>query len=60
MTRILKLKNDNGIHEYDINTLRAYYFETQRDGSMPFVLYFVEGGREIIENSNLTIQLIES
>ena len=60
MKRILRIETGSGNVDSDYDKLRAYYFETQHDGSIAFVIYPVDGGRYVVPNNeNLKIQLIE-
>lgn len=60
MKRTLRIETESGNVDFDYDKLRAYYFEAQRDGSIAFVIYPVDGGRYVFPNNgNLKIQLIE-
>ena len=60
MKRTLRIEQNDKNVDFDYDKLRAYYFETQRDGSIAFVIYPVDGGRYVFPNNeNLKIQLIE-
>ena len=60
MKRILRIEQNDKNVDFDYDKLRAYYFETQRDGSIAFAIYPVDGGRYVFPNNeNLKIQLIE-
>lgn len=60
MKRTLRIETESGNVDFDYDKLRAYYFETQRDGTMAFAIYPVDGGRYVYPNTGeLKIQLIE-
>ena len=60
MKRTLRIEQNDKNVDFDYDKLRAYYFETQCDGSIAFVIYPIDGGRYVFPNNeNLKIQLIE-
>ena len=60
MKRTLRIEQNDKNVDFDYDKLRAYYFETQRDGTMAFAIYPVDGGRYLFRNNkSLKIQLIE-
>ncbi len=60
MKRILRIEQNDKNVDFEYDKLRAYYFETQCDGTIAFAIYPVDGGRYVYPNNeNLKIQLIE-
>lgn len=60
MKRTLIIETGSGHFEINFDSLRACHYEVQRDGTMAFVVYPIDGGRDVYPNTeDLKIQLIE-
>ena len=60
MKRTLRIETESGNVDVNFDSLRACHYEIQRDGTIAFVVYPIDGGRDVYPNTeDLKIQLIE-